>query len=361
MLFEIKGYKCWKTATVFNLNKMTVLTGANAAGKSSVIQSLILFHQASLIPAEKEIVISDIDLNDENYALELGEMDDVISKDGDGVVELTLGDANIQFGVDMNANVFDNAIIGSTSLSSSAVATTAFYYLNADRLAPSMNNLRIDTRKSIDCGCHGQYTANVLHQHWYDEVDTNKKKTQARDGSFFIHLDEWVDYIFPGVTVRVEENAKAYITYISTSLTSSSKAPNVGFGITYALPIITQALLAPNGAWLVVENPEAHLHAKAQSNIGYFLGVMAASGLKVVVETHSEHIVNGIRRAVVSRDTLLSNEDVNVYYCQKDGDGLKNTRIGIEPNGDLSLYPTDFFDQVSQDLRFILESRLAQR
>lgn len=360
MLFEIKGYKCWKIATAFDLNKMTVLTGANAAGKSSVIQSLILFHQASLVPEGKDVAISDIDLNDENYALELGEMDDIISKEGDGVVELILGEANIQFGVDIKANVFDNAVIGSANLSSSAVATTDFYYLNADRLAPTMNNLRVDTRNSIDCGCHGQYTANVLHQHWYDELNPDKKKTRARDGSFFIHLDEWVDYIFPGVTVRVEENAKTYTVYVSTSLTNSSKAPNVGFGITYALPIITQALLAPVGAWLVVENPEAHLHAKAQSNMGYFLGVMAASGLKLVIETHSEHVVNGIRRAVVSRDTQLSSEDVNVYYCHKNGDELSNTRIGIEPNGDLSLYPVDFFDQVSQDLRVILESRMTK-
>ena len=72
---------------------------------------------------------------------------------------------------------------------------------------------------------------------------------------------------------------------------------------------------------LIVENPEAHLHAKAQSNMGYFLARMAAAGVRVIIETHSEHIVNGIRRMIVEGRTGMSADDRSIYFFQdKNGD-----------------------------------------
>lgn len=134
--------------------------------------------------------------------------------------------------------------------------------------------------------------------------------------------------------------------------------PNTGFGYTYALPIVLDGLMAPRGSMLVVENPEAHLHPKAQSNIGFFLGKMAAAGVKIVVETHSEHVVNGIRRAALSR-LGLSTDDITIYFCDESRPDENPEEITVDSKGNLSDFPVDFFDQVRQDMLEII--RLASQ
>ena len=65
-----------------------------------------------------------------------------------------------------------------------------------------------------------------------------------------------------------------------------------GFGISYVIPIVVQALVAStmNNSVLIIENPEAHLHPYSQSQLGKFLTLVALNGVQIIVETHSEHI-----------------------------------------------------------------------
>ncbi|MCQ4437669.1 AAA family ATPase, partial [Clostridioides difficile] len=70
---------------------------------------------------------------------------------------------------------------------------------------------------------------------------------------------------------------------------------NVGFGITYVLSIITLVLSAEPGDILIIENPEAHVHPRGQIELGKFLALASKSGIQIIVETHSDHIFNGMR------------------------------------------------------------------
>ena len=126
-------------------------------------------------------------------------------------------------------------------------------------------------------------------------------------------------------------------------------SPNVGFGISYALPIVVDLLLAEEDDFVIIENPEAHLHAKAQSNMGYFIGRMASAGVRILLETHSEHIVNGIRRAIVDQKALLLPESVSIYFFSMLSNILNIDEISIDKYGNLSNFPVDFFDQQRQD------------
>ncbi len=81
---------------------------------------------------------------------------------------------------------------------------------------------------------------------------------------------------------------------------------NVGFGLTHALPVIVACLAAEPGTMLVVENPEAQLHPRGQVSIGRLLALTAASGVQVIIESHSDHVLNGIRLAV--KDGLLASK-----------------------------------------------------
>jgi predicted ATPase len=111
---------------------------------------------------------------------------------------------------------------------------------------------------------------------------------------------------------------------------------------------------------LVVENPEAHLHPSGQSRVGQFLAKIAGAGVQVVVETHSEHIINGIR--VATLDGTISPEDALVNFFSRTGDNknLQVTSINFTSKGDLDKWPRDFFDQQQQDFAQIIKLKRQQ-
>ena len=88
---------------------------------------------------------------------------------------------------------------------------------------------------------------------------------------------------------------------------------HTGFGLTQVLPIVVAALSADEGDILLVENPEVHLHPAGQALMGQFLAKVALAGVQVIVETHSDHILNGVRVAVASKQLLGAN-DVAIHF-----------------------------------------------
>ena len=124
----------------------------------------------------------------------------------------------------------------------------------------------------------------------------------------------------------------------------------VGFGLSYALPIIVGALALSGGGVLLAENPEAHLHPFSQSRMGAFLALMAATNRQIFVETHSDHVVNGIRLAV--RHKLVSPESVRIYFFRNSlaAEQSEISEITVDDGGGVASWPPGFFDQIEQDL-----------
>ncbi len=346
---NIKGFKCFVEHN-FELNKITLLTGANASGKSSVIQALLLLKAAS----DSEEMQSTLSLENPRYAFDFGNADSLINnetKDDKVVISM---DNGIAMGFDGNQSqqkrmlsVKTDNLVGLKEIFSSGLT-----YFTAERQGPRYE-YALKLGDGNGCGCHGENTGNVMSDNWNTKISGNRLLVPSKDNALFnIALDNWVNYIFPGVNVRVQPvGSLTYQVIIRDSFHNfPTDSTNIGFGISYALPILVGALLAGDGSWLVVENPEAHLHAKAQSNIGYFLGIMAAAGLKVVVETHSEHVVNGVRRTAIVSDRLHE-DDVNIYFFKGKSE---SELITIDGQGNLSDFPVDFFDQSRQDMLEII-------
>jgi predicted ATPase len=141
------------------------------------------------------------------------------------------------------------------------------------------------------------------------------------------------------------------------------KSPvNMPYGVSYVLPILVSCLLrhpkylSKQGGdtiekpTVVIENPEAHLHPAAQSQLGYFLAQMAADGIQIILETHSDHIVNGIRRAIKTK--VISYNNVLFNFFEKGEKVGQNTikKIYSDDDGRLSEWPKGFFDQFENDL-----------
>ena len=128
------------------------------------------------------------------------------------------------------------------------------------------------------------------------------------------------------------------------------KPTNVGFGYSYVLPIIVAGLIAQPGDLLIVENPEAHLHPHAQSIIAKFLTLVSLNDVQVIIESHSEHILNGLRIPVY--DKIISSNDLNVLYFDRNYE-QPYIKIKIEDDGGITNWPLDFFDQSTKDLNYL--------
>ena len=358
----IDGYKCFKDKTEFNLNNITLLTGANSAGKSSVIQSILIaklisetavVSQVQGVDIKKDFVLP-VSLMNKKYATELGGYDDIVNhttRTGD--IEFMLSDIGYKVQAEKNEDVKNDIVNFSVShevtLKLQDFFNEGFTYLCADRMAPHYEYL--ESESNDICDCHGSNVGDVFAKNSNISVSKLRSLGFEENIKLLMQLDEWCNYIFPGIDVRVEKTgSQMYKLKVKGDV-----APNVGFGITYAFPILVSGLITNENALLVVENPEAHLHAKAQSNMGYFLARMAAAGVRVIIETHSEHVVNGIRRMIIEGKTNMSHEDMTIYFFQNKNGEKNIMEITMDAFGNLSEFPEDFFDQVRQDMFKLME------
>jgi predicted ATPase len=129
---------------------------------------------------------------------------------------------------------------------------------------------------------------------------------------------------------------------------------NIGYGLTYAFPIIVAGLLAKRGQILIIDSPEAHLHPKGQSQMGHFLATIAAAGVQVIVETHSDHLLNGIRRAIGERKILAADEATVHFFDTKDSSPVK---LKFTETGSINAWPSGFFDQYQLDISALTKVR----
>lgn len=131
-------------------------------------------------------------------------------------------------------------------------------------------------------------------------------------------------------------------------------ATNVGLGLSSALPVLT-ALLAPPGSLCLIENPEAHLHPRVQTGLAELAVRAALAGVQVIVETHSDHFIDGIRIAV--RDGLIGPDATAFHYFDRKGAKTVVSSPKVDADGRLSSWPSGFFDQHAENLTRLLASR----
>jgi predicted ATPase len=242
-----------------------------------------------------------------------------------------------------------------------------FYYLNAERIGPRNYQL-IDSKVMNNCGVYGENTVHLLNvlSVSNERVEPNKCYNfdeEKKVNTVSKQVEYWMDYIIPGIEISTDDITDLRVSKMmlqQSSLDTGFLSPyNFGFGISYVLPIILTGLIAKEGSMLLVENPEAHLHPKGQSHIGYFLAMMAMAGVQVVIETHSEHVINGIRIAALKNG--MNPDDISInFFSIKEHDGIVKhmvEHITLNERMDLEVWPEGFMDQEEEDLRTLRELR----
>ena len=107
---------------------------------------------------------------------------------------------------------------------------------------------------------------------------------------------------------------------------------------------------------LIIENPEAHLHPRGQTQVGRLLALAACAGTQVIIETHSDHLLNGIRLAIY--DGLLAPDDVMLHFFARSGSVSDVKTPKLDRNGRLNYWPNGFFDEWDKNLELLLQPRV---
>ncbi|MCG6551967.1 MAG: DUF3696 domain-containing protein [Candidatus Magnetominusculus sp. LBB02] len=207
---------------------------------------------------------------------------------------------------------------------------------------------------SMSVGNMGQYTVHCLHQFGKDKIAIDKLVYEgAKSKTLSYQTEQYMNYLIPGIIFQYKKISEA--DYFTMGIrdyeqnTEYFRPTNVGFGITYCLPIVVAALMSRAGDVLICENPESHLHPEAQSRLGMFLSRVADAGIQVILETHSDHIFNGVRLAV--KNGVINKSAVAINSFDR-SHAVSNPVI--DQNGRMDLWPKGFFDQIEIDLMELL-------
>lgn len=355
---------------VIEFRPLTLFSGLNSSGKSSVIQSLLLLRQSyqqGLLPN------TGLALNGELVCI--GTAKDALfegaSKEeiGFDIIWENATKGIWRFKYDREADILN---IASSSIPQevyqSSLFTNNFHYLQAERMGPRPSNEMSDyqVRRLGQIGTKGEYTAHFLFINGrkvipnntlsHPEVKLNSSMAQSLD--LIDQVEAWMGEISPGTRIKIDPKLDVDLMSFQYSYGDSNpyRATNVGFGISYTLPIIVAVLSSEPGSLILIENPEAHLHPKGQSQMGRLLALAASCGVQIVIETHSDHVLNGIRLAV--HGGKIDPKDVQLHFFQRQEKERQIVTEVLSPlidrNGRLDQWPEGFFDEWDKSLEALL-------
>jgi len=228
-----------------------------------------------------------------------------------------------------------------------------FQYLQAERNGPRKYlPTKPDYKGRFSLGSKGEYVLHFLSEfgHSLSLPETDPRWTSADGNRLIDQVTVWLDKISPGVNLSVETLAEADLVVGGFSFGEEGalrsrrfRATNVGFGISYVLPVLVALLAAPSGGIVILENPEAHLHPAGQAKLGELCARAASAGVQVIIESHSDHLMDGLRIAV--REKILLNESLFFHYFCREAGVTKIVTPSVNPDGKLSEWPEGFFDQ----------------
>ncbi|GHT85092.1 hypothetical protein AGMMS49543_15880 [Betaproteobacteria bacterium] len=369
---ELYNFKSARELKV-RLAALTVLTGLNGSGKSTVLQVLALLKQSLHTDARPQNLVL------RGQLIQLGRSEDVLSENaGDDdirfIIQTPKGRTSLSALAEPDSDTLKLSCDGSVKDVVNAL-DKGFQFIQADRITPAIQYQQASTpdRAAGWLGCGGEYTVDFLLQNETKKISHKRfappspalsddlLKQVAPTGSLLDQTSGWLQHLSPGVqpratAVKLSDSVSLKFSYIGIGSNRHERRPsNVGFGLTYCLPIIVACLAAPKGALLLLENPEAHLHPRGQFALGLLLARCAADGVQIIIETHSDHVLNGVRIAAKRAD--ISSDDVAVHFFSRNIASGETSLISpiLHANGRFSEWPDGFFDEWSNALDELLE------
>jgi len=218
-----------------------------------------------------------------------------------------------------------------------------------------------DSADSVgDVGPIGQFASWWFRQEGDNPVPSIRslRDTEART-TVRHQVNAWAADLFPGIefnALPVSGTSLMRLEIKSGPTSGWTRPANVGYGISYAFPTLVAGLTAPVDCTLIIDSPEAHLHPRGQARMGAFLAQVASAGVQVLLETHSDHVMDGVRIAI--RQGILRPEDAAFHYFARDESTFNITTPQIDADGRLSEWPDGFFDQHRRNMALLVRPKL---
>ena len=340
---KLKGFKCFDDLEL-ELSNLNLLTGVNSSGKSSVIQAILWLLQ------QKE---TQANILNGRY-IRLGTIEDI--KNAVTNAQVIATEVKDESGNEASVSIVRKDKGGSAFvLGRELCKATEFVYLSAERIGVQdvyKQNLTEDDA----IGFQGEYAFDYLSRERMNELAEPAFINPDAGVNLGNQVDYWLEYImgYYVTAERIDGTESVKVSYRKAEGHGKDMKPvHVGTGISYTANVIISALSCKRGSLFIIENPEIHLHPGAQSKLLEFFSYLAARGLQIIVETHSDHIFNGVRKRIKAED--ISQEQVKVYFFKQSKEQLSEAvSIEIDNNGVLHTHEQGLFDQFDDDLDELL-------
>jgi predicted ATPase len=343
----LRNFKSWEEIDI-KFGPVNVLFGTNSSGKSSILQALLL-----LVQTQEKMAWQNVNFGgDKTDYVNLGSYRDVVFNHDTGR-DITIGaywwdgdwnagKATIRFLEDKaQFEINDDLVQYIACLSESSFNASHFTYLGPLRQYPQRSYLwsgAIPRRIEPD----GENTIAVLIA---SERSGNDLQQQVAE---WLVKMELVDAF---TTKALDPEKRFYETTVKIGNTDSSLL-DVGFGVSQVLPVITTLFFVPEGSIVLLEQPELHLHPRAQAHLAdLFLHVAEHRKLQLIVESHSEHLLRRLQRRIAEVESqFASPENIRMYFCDKGENGSTIQPVEIDEYGQIRNWPDKFFGDITGDL-----------
>jgi ABC-type polar amino acid transport system ATPase subunit len=191
----------------------------------------------------------------------------------------------------------------------------------------------------------------VWNRRMHEEDSRKEKLTSA--------LNYWLYYIRTGKTrnqydecfgeLSLENTQELLIQLAVRSVTGTETYPllDSGFGYSQLLPILARGLITNPGSTFIIEQPEVHLNPSLQVRLTDFLVAMSRAGKQMLVETHSEHIVNAVRALAAEDVSGITAANSKVMYIEATSGRPKLHELSVGPDGSVPGWPKEFFGEAA--------------
>lgn len=315
---DLNGFKSFDDTSV-ELKNLTLLTGLNSSGKSSVIQAIEMAETFRRTSGRTFL------LNKHGNAKDL-------TNESYKGFEIDVHSDNYSVHLDTDAG--ESKLVGDM--------TDSIFYLEAGR-SGGVNAIEIYSEDS-EIGSKGENVIKCIEAHWDEKIPEPIRHSESEGDTFLLNLKAWLNIISPNVKFGYQVNEMSddsFATY------NGFRTSNVGFGLSYTLPVIAMLLRASllPGSVVLLENPEAHLHPKGQTEMGKMIACAVKSGVQVIVETHSDHLFDGVR-IFAKEDGHFADQFVGYWFELDKANFTRWENIQINDAGQLvNEAPKGFCDQ----------------
>lgn len=368
----IENFKAFDKTPEIKLGKISLLTGINGRGKSSLLQVLLLLSQSVRKQNSLQYLLTNGDW------VNLGDFSEIINKscraeEAPVVLQFTTDsekdndfrlsykyNSEKEFGelVSMIVNQHEtfsefsgynddampkeNTIVSVPLFSgyTGLMNLKQLYYISAERICAQNEETEDRLTDTYRLDRQGRNILNIIYR---------------QGNEFQEKIEKHLSSIFDGATFHITKEDNALHLYMDSLDNGNHFLPvNVGYGYGYVLLLLTAGLLAQKNEIIIVENPEAHLHPSAQAALmRFFISEVMSRDVQIIMETHSDHIVNASLIAV--RQEKIQNEDVKIlFFSRNEEKRVLIQNLEITKKGRIKNPPVSFCDQYAMDMHALM-------